>query len=427
MIEYISLAVSLVSLVCVIILLLKKSKPTEYNDSQLRGTIESTLQTFGKVVTNSQREIGNIQTERFGFIDRAITDMRVTVDRRLDKMREDTTAGIDRLRAENTAALEKLRSENTHILEKMREDNGIQLEKMRATVDEKLQSTLETRLSRSFKLVSERLEQVYKGLGEMQTLAQGVGDLKKVLSNVKTRGILGEIQLGAIIEQIMSPEQYSENVATIPGSKNVVEFAVKLPDRDGNITYLPIDSKFPGDTYAALLDAYDTGDKSAIDTAAKQLRSRILNEAKDIHTKYVSPPYTTDFAVMFLPFEGLYAEAVNRGLVEELQSSYRIMIAGPSTMAALLNSIQMGFKTLAIEKRSAEVWNVLGAVKTEFEKFDKILQSTQKRINQANEELDKLIGVRTRAIVRKLGSVEKTESTDLLFDTDTQDTLTDDD
>lgn len=426
MIEYISLAISLISLICVIILLIKKPSSAEYDDKQLRSTVENTMQTFGKVVASNQREIGNMQTERFAFIDRAITDMRNTVDRRLDKMREDTSAGIDKLRHENIAALEKMRIENTSILEKMREDNGLQLEKMRATVDEKLQETLESRLSKSFRLVSERLEQVYKGLGEMQTLAQGVGDLKKVLSNVKTRGILGEIQLGAIVEQIMSKEQYAENIATIPGSKNIVEFAVKLPDKDGNITYLPIDSKFPGDTYAALLDAYDTGDKSAVDSAAKLLRSRILSEAKDIHTKYVSPPYTTDFAIMFLPFEGLYAEAVNRGLVEELQNSYRIMIAGPSTMAAMLNSIQMGFKTLAIEKRSAEVWSILGAVKTEFEKFDKILQSTQKRINQANDELDKLIGVRTRAIVRKLGSVEKTESSEMLFDINDTNALSDD-
>lgn len=426
MIEYISLAISSISLICVIILLIKKPSSAEYDDKQLRSTVENTMQTFGKVVASNQREIGNMQTERFAFIDRAITDMRNTVDRRLDKMREDTASGIDKLRRENIAALEKMRIENTSILEKMREDNGLQLEKMRATVDEKLQETLESRLSKSFRLVSERLEQVYKGLGEMQTLAQGVGDLKKVLSNVKTRGILGEIQLGAIVEQIMSKEQYAENIATIPGSKNVVEFAVKLPDKDGNITYLPIDSKFPGDTYAALLDAYDTGDKSAVDAAAKQLRSRILSEAKDIHTKYVSPPYTTDFAIMFLPFEGLYAEAVNRGLVEELQNSYRIMIAGPSTMAAMLNSIQMGFKTLAIEKRSAEVWSILGAVKTEFEKFDKILQSTQKRINQANDELDKLIGVRTRAIVRKLGSVEKTEPAEMLFDINDSAALSDD-
>lgn len=426
MIEYISLAISSISLICVIILLIKKPSSAEYDDKQLRSTVENTMQTFGKVVASNQREIGNMQTERFAFIDRAITDMRNTVDRSLDKMREDTSAGIDKLRRENIAALEKMRIENTSILEKMREDNGLQLEKMRATVDEKLQETLESRLSKSFRLVSERLEQVYKGLGEMQTLAQGVGDLKKVLSNVKTRGILGEIQLGAIVEQIMSKEQYAENIATIPGSKNIVEFAVKLPDKDGNITYLPIDSKFPGDTYAALLDAYDTGDKSAVDSAAKLLRSRILSEAKDIHTKYVSPPYTTDFAIMFLPFEGLYAEAVNRGLVEELQNSYRIMIAGPSTMAAMLNSIQMGFKTLAIEKRSAEVWSILGAVKTEFEKFDKILQSTQKRINQANDELDKLIGVRTRAIVRKLGSVEKTESSEMLFDINDTNALSDD-
>ncbi|MGN0181258.1 MAG: DNA recombination protein RmuC, partial [Candidatus Ornithomonoglobus sp.] len=253
-------------------------------------------------------------------------------------------------------------------------------------------------------------------LGEMQGLAQGVGDLKKVLTNVKARGIMGEMQLGAILEQIMAPEQYAENIATVPGSKNVVEFAIRLPDRQGNTTWLPIDSKFPSDTYAALVDAYESGDKAAVDAAAKQLRTRILSEAKDIHEKYVSPPATTDFAIMFLPFEGLYAEVVNRGLVEELQNTYRITVAGPSTMAAMLNSISMGFKTLAIEKRSSEVWQVLGAVKTEFTKFESVLTAAQNRINQANAELDKLVGVRTRAINRRLRTVEQLEedNTDLL-------------
>lgn len=262
-------------------------------------------------------------------------------------------------------------------------------------------------MDKSFKLVSERLEQVYKGLGEMQTVAAGVGDLKKVLSNVKTRGILGEIQLGAILREILSPEQYEENTATKPNSKNVVEFAVKMPVEEGGFIYLPIDSKFPADAYTALKDAYDSGDSDKIQSARNIMMSRMKNFAKDIHEKYVEVPYTTEFAIMFLPFEGLYAEAVNCGMVEILQREYRINIAGPSTMAALLNSLQMGFKTVAIQKRSMEVWTVLGAVKSEFDKFEKILSATQQRINQANTELDKLVGVRTRAIQRKLRDVEK--------------------
>lgn len=280
------------------------------------------------------------------------------------------------------------------------------LEEMRKTVDERLQQSIEEKMNRSFSLVNERLEQVYKGLGEMQSLAVGVGDLKKVLSNVKTRGILGEIQLSAILSEILSPEQYEENVATKKGSKNVVEFAVKLPSDDDKFIYLPIDSKFPGDTYAALRDAIDEGDKIKIDLAAKALITRIKSEAKDIHDKYIDPPYTTEFAIMFLPFEGLYSEAVNRGLVEILQRDYKVNIAGPSTMAALLNSLQMGFKTLAVQKRSAEVWEILGAVKQEFDKFGDVLEATQQRLDQANKELDKLVGVRTRQIQRKLKDVQ---------------------
>ena len=277
---------------------------------------------------------------------------------------------------------------------------------MRKTVDEKLQKTLEDKMNKSFSLVNERLEQVYKGLGEMQNLAVGVGDLKKVLSNVKTRGILGEIQLGAILEEILSPEQYDENVATKKGSKNVVEFAIKLPADDDKFIYLPIDSKFPGETYEHLKDALESGDKDTIETARKQLVSTIKSEAKDIHDKYVSPPETTEFAIMFLPFEGLYSEVVNMGLVEVLQREYKVNIAGPSTMAALLNSLQMGFKTLAVQKRSAEVWEILGSVKQEFDKFNDVLVLTQQRLDQANKELDKLVGVRTRQIQRKLKDVQ---------------------
>lgn len=307
---------------------------------------------------------------------------------------------------ENEQKLENIRRSVESRLNYIQEDNNRKLEEMRKTVDERLQQSIEEKMNRSFSLVSERLEQVYKGLGEMQNLANGVGDLKKVLTNVKTRGTLGEYQLSAILSEILSPEQYEENVATKKGSRNMVEFAVKLPSDDDKFIYLPIDSKFPGDTYSALRDAIDEGDKVKIDLAAKALIATIKSEAKDIHDKYIDPPYTTEFAIMFLPFEGLYSEVVNRGLVEILQRDYKVNIAGPSTMAALLNSLQMGFKTLAVQKRSAEVWEILGAVKQEFDKFGDVLAATQQRLDQANKELDKLVGVRTRQIQRKLKDVQ---------------------
>lgn len=308
--------------------------------------------------------------------------------------------------SDNVQSLENIRRSVDEKLESIRRENLRQLDEMRQTVDEKLQKTLEDKMNKSFSLVNERLEQVYKGLGEMQTLAVGVGDLKKVLSNVKTRGILGEIQLGAILSEILSKEQYEENIATKKGSKNVVEFAIKLPSDGDSIVYLPIDSKFPGDTYSALRDAVESGDRQSIESAQKALVQRIKSEAKDIHDKYIDPPNTTEFAIMFLPFEGLYSEVVNMGLVEVLQREYKVNIAGPSTMAALLNSLQMGFKTLAVQKRSAEVWKILGGVKTEFDKFNDVLVMTQQRLDQANKELDKLVGVRTRQIQRQLKDVE---------------------
>ena len=308
--------------------------------------------------------------------------------------------------ADNVQSLENIRRSVDEKLESIRRENLRQLDEMRQTVDEKLQKTLEEKMNKSFSLVNERLEQVYKGLGEMQTLAVGVGDLKKVLSNVKTRGILGEIQLGAILSEILTKEQYEENIATKKGSKNVVEFAVKLPADGAGTVYLPIDSKFPGDTYSALREAVESGDRQRIESAKKALVQRIKGEAKDIHDKYIDPPNTTEFAIMFLPFEGLYSEVVNMGLVEVLQREYKVNIAGPSTMAALLNSLQMGFKTLAVQKRSAEVWKILGGVKTEFDKFNDVLVMTQQRLDQANKELDKLVGVRTRQIQRQLKDVE---------------------
>lgn len=271
-------------------------------------------------------------------------------------------------------------------LSRMRSENSERFEEMRKSVDDKL-------------------EQVSKGLGEMQSVASNVGDLKKILTNVKTRGILGEVQLGAILEQILNKEQYDENIPTISGSTERVEFAIKLPGDGDSTVYLPIDSKFPGETYAHLMEAYELGDKTEIEKAKQLLRQMMKNEAKDIKNKYIAPPDTTDFGIMFLPFEGLYAEAVNMGMVEELQREHKVTIAGPTTMAALLNSLQMGFNTLAIEKKSSEVWKVLSEVKKEFGNFESVLDKARDRIRQADDELDKLVGTRTNAINRKLRDV----------------------
>ena len=354
-------------------------------------------------------------------LDKEINETRHSLDNEINAMRQETIKFMDQQFAhtsmQNEQKLENIRKTMENSLRSLTEDNNKQLEMMRNTVDEKLQKTLEDRISQSFKLVSERLEQVYKGLGEMQTLAAGVGDLKKVLSNVKNRGILGEIQLGSIFEQILAPDQYEENVKTTSGSERV-EFAVKLPG-DGNETvYLPIDAKFPGDTYSNLMDAYEAGDKAGIEDAGKKLDNALKKAAKDIHDKYIEPPNTTDFGIMFLPFEGLYAEVVRRGLVEELQRSYKVNISGPTTMSAMLNSLQMGFRTLAIQKHSGEVWNMLSAVKTEFGKFGDVLASTQKKLEQANKDLEKLVGTRTRMIYSKLKNVEtmSLEDSELFLD-----------
>lgn len=307
---------------------------------------------------------------------------------------------------ENEQKLEQIRNTTEKRISGLTEENSRQLDRMRQTVDEKLQSTLEERIGQSFRLVSERLEEVYKGLGKMQSLADGVGDLKKVLSNVKTRGVVGEIQLSAILEQVLSPDQYVENAATKAGSQDRVEFAICLPGDGETCVYLPVDAKFPADRYSALVDAYESGSREEIERCARALEKALKDSAKTIHMKYVDPPHTTDFAIMFLPFEGLYAEALRMGLVDVLQREYRISIAGPTTMAALLNSLQMGFRTLAIEKHSSEVWEVLGAVKTEFDKFENTLKKAQEKLSQAGSELDLLIGTRTNVMKRKLRSVE---------------------
>lgn len=291
-------------------------------------------------------------------------------------------------------------------LKSMQESNNKRLDEMRGIVDEKLQRTLDQRITESFRMVNERLTEVYRGLGEMKTLATGVGDLKKVLSNVKTRGTLGEIQLGAILDEILAPEQFIRNFDAKKKNNERVEFAVKLPNDGGESVYLPIDSKFPADVYTQLIEAYDSADAATVAQAQKRLRDTLIACAKSIRDKYISPPTTTDFAIMFLPTEGLYAEAVKLNLIELLQRDYRINISGPSTMAALLNSLQMGFRTLAIQKRSNEVWGTLAKIKKEFQSFEDILLSTRKALDKANTDLDKLIGVRTRQIIRTLKDVE---------------------
>ena len=306
----------------------------------------------------------------------------------------------------NEQKLEKIRDVVDTRLKNLQEDNNQKLEKMRETVDEKLHSTLERRLGESFQVVSERLEKVHQGLGEMQTLASGVGDLKKVLTNVKTRGILGEVQLENLLEQILSPEQYVKNIVTKKGSRDTVEFAIRFAGRGQDEIYLPIDSKFPTEDYERLQTAQEQANISAIDEAAKALENRLKMEAKKIKEKYIDPPCTTDFAILFLPTEGLYAEVLRRpGLFEMLQREYRIAVAGPTTLAAILNSFQLGFRTLAVEKRASEVWNLLGAVKTEFNTFGLILERTQKKLQEASNTIDKAAS-KSRTIERKLKDVQ---------------------
>ena len=305
--------------------------------------------------------------------------------------------------------LEQLRQNLQQSLSTLRQDNDRQLTEMRRTVDEKLTQSLDKRLNDSFAQVSQRLEQVYKGLGEMQSLASGVGDLKKVLSGVKTRGNWGEMQLSALLQQLMAPGQYEENVAVVPGSAERVEFALRLPGRDGEITYLPIDSKFPQEDYLRLTEASQAANREAAEEARRALAQRMKAEARRISSKYIAPPHTTDFAVMFLPVEGLYAEVVQiPGLTEAIQREYRVVAAGPSTFAALLNALQMGFRTLAIEQRSGEVWKLLGQVKSDFGKFADTLEKTRQKLQQASESIDTAF-TRTRAIQKRLGAVETLE------------------
>lgn len=346
------------------------------------GMVQSSVKNMGDMLSQAQRESMELQSRRLSELNKQFARTSMDIEQRLENIR---------------ISMEKKVSNMT-------EENNRQLAEMRNTVDEKLQKTLEERIGRSFRQVSESLQQVTRGLGEMQNLAAGVGDLKKVLSNVKTRGIVGEIQLGAILQQILSPEQYEENIAVKGGSERV-EYAVKFPGEGDKPVYLPIDSKFPGDAYLNLQDAYDTGDRKLIKIATDNLRNAVIKAAKDIRSKYIQPPQTTEFAILFLPFEGLYAEVLRLGIVESLQRDYRINIAGPTTMAAMLNSFQMGFKSIALQRRSGEVWDTLAKVRTEFEKFGNVLVKTQTKMEQAQKDLETLVGVRMRGIQRALKNV----------------------
>ena len=343
------------------------------------------LERFGQGLAGQVGQLGTLQAQQFEAFGQNLSRLTQSFDARVEQLRLTVETRLGAIQTENAAKLEE----------------------MRKTVDEKLHATLEQRLGESFKLVSERLEQVHRGLGEMQTLAAGVGDLKKVLTNVKTRGTWGEVQLANLLEQVLTAEQYAENVATRPKSGDRVEFAIRLPGReDGQPVWLPIDAKFPVEDYQKLVEAQERADVIAVEAAAKALEMRLKDEAKTIREKYIEPPYTTDFAILYLPTEGLYAEALRRpGLVEALQRDQRVSIAGPTTLAAMLNSLQMGFRTLAIEKRSSEVWAVLGAIKTEFGKFGEALAHTKKKLQEASNSIDKA-EVRTRAVEKKLKNVE---------------------
>lgn len=404
-----NLGLAALALVLLVVLLIRRPKTNvrEFlleTRLDINESLNNSIDNLGKVISQTQKDNSDLLLKSINSFFQQGSD-------RDTKFAMETEQKLENIRKNLDSSLNGIRDTVEKSLARLQNENAKKLDEIRHMVDEKLQKTLEDRITQSFRLVSERLEEVYKGLGEMRNLADGVGDLKRVLSNVKQRGAWGEIQLGNILEQILAPEQYVTDFATKRGSNDRVEFAVKLPGPNENEpVYLPIDAKFPLEDYRRLLDAYDSGDAVAVKQTKKELERVLLQEAKNISRKYIDVPRTTEFAIMFLPIEGLYAEAVQlRGVVERMQREHRINVAGPTTMAALLNSLHMGFRTLAIQKHSGEVWKILGRVKTEFEKFGSVLAETQKRISQANEQLDKLVGVRTRQIQRQLEQVTAIE------------------
>jgi len=400
------LLIILIALSAAAIVLIIFFRPRETQETRLLTNRIIELQTSISNIEKTLRENFRVNREE---------NLSIAKENREELMRTLATAfkGFQETFDKNVQAFNDLQREKFRNLDEKQnslvESTGKKLEEIRVMVDEKLQKTLNERLGQSFELVGKQLESVQKGLGEMQTLAQDVGGLKKVLSNVKVRGGIGEVQLGMMLEQILAPEQYAENVKTKPRSKENVEFAVKLPGRDdaNSVVWLPIDAKFPKDKYEYLLEAYDTGDLSKIEEAQRSLEATVRNMARDIQEKYLNPPDTTDFGIMFLPFEGIYAEIVRKAaLLEDLQNKYKVIVTGPTTLAALLNSLQMGFRTLAIQKRSSEVWKILGAVKKEFESFGGLLQKAQGNIQTGLNQLEDVVGVRSRAIQKRLRNVE---------------------
>jgi len=389
---------SVIFLACIQIGLFIISQSRKSNTSGLSDEIQKTFsrieRSFREDFHLNREESRKAAKENREELSRSLKEFQDTLERSI--------LSFNNLQREKFAAMNEQQQTLISQTEK-------RLEEIRQTVDEKLQKTLNERIGQSFRMVTEQLESVQKGLGEMQTLAQDVGGLKRVLSNVKTRGNIGEIQLSMLLEQILAPEQYEANVRTKKGSDAIVEFAVKLPGKDDmrDYVYLPIDAKFPKDVYEQLLDAYDKADPAAIDSAGKSLETTIRRMAKDISDKYLAPPATTDFGIMFLPFEGIYAEVVRRSaLLEDLQRQYKVVVTGPTTLAAILNSLQMGFRTLAIQKHSGEVWTILGAVKKEFEKVGGMLEKAQRNIQTASGQIDEVLGTRTRAIQRRLKDVD---------------------
>lgn len=376
---------------------------------ELAASLKSVSEQLSATIGNFTGLVDNKMKDMHEFLYTGLKNNREELSSSLKIFEERFSAKIEALTKDTTEGLEKNRETIEKKLADLQQGNEKKLDEMRFTVDEKLHKTLETRLGESFKLVSERLELVQKGLGEMQTLANDVGSIKNVLSNVKTKGVLGEYQLGAILEQMLSPNQYEQNVKVKEGSRENVEFAVKIPAKEDSkkTVWLPIDAKFPTADYEILLAAYESGEKETVVQAQKELKNKIDKFAKEIKEKYIDPPNTTEFAIMFLPFEGLYAEVLRiPGILENIQNNHKVTIAGPTTISAFLNSLQMGFRSLAVEKRTSEVWNLLGAVRTEFGKFGDVLQKTKEKIDSASKEIENA-GVRSRSIERKLIDVQK--------------------
>jgi DNA recombination protein RmuC len=425
-----ALALLALNLLCLLLLVLRRppegpGAQIERLERELRDELgrqgqgtRADLGTFQQMLLTQSGDVARTQNEQIDAFRLQLAALQQALETTLRAAGEAQSRGLQQLAEAQAAALQRLSEANERRITEVRqavetrlsalqEGNEKKLEQMRATVDEKLHATLEQRLGESFKQVAERLEAVHKGLGEMQTLARDVGSLNRVLTNVKTRGLFGEVQLAGLLEQVFTPEQYATNVATVPGSNERVEFAIKLPGRkDDAPLWLPIDAKFPREDYERLLDAHERADAPAMELAAKAIETRLRLEARSIRDKYLAPPHTTDFAILFLPTEGLYAEALRRpGLSEALQRECKVVLAGPTTLLATLNSLQMGFRTLALEKRSAEVWEVLGAVKTEFAKFGDVLAKTKKKLEEASNTIDQA-ATRTRAMVRQLKTVE---------------------